>query len=459
MAEAPLTLHDSGALTAVPVAALRGEARVPGDKSLSHRALILPALADGTTRVTGLNGGEDVAATRRALTDFGAQFADDSEAVLVTGTAGRIAEPDDVIDAGNSGTSLRLLAAVAAMGEGMTVFTGDASLRRRPVARVTEPLQRFGARCDARDGGRRAPLVVRGAGHARYGGTLRGQREDLPVASAQLKSALLLAGTGAHGRTSLREPHLSRDHTERLLAACGVPLATRDGRLELDGPALLHPPHDGRLAVARDPSAAAFLVVAALLCPDADVRIPGVCVNPTRTGWIDVLRAMGGDVRVEPAPAAAHSGGEPVGDLVARSSTLRATAIDGAMIPALVDEVPILAIAAACAAGTTTLRGAEDLRVKESDRLAVMAANLAACGVAVREYPDGLDITGRAPSAIRAAHIASHHDHRIAMSFAVLGLVAQARVSGGPAAMTIDDALPIATSFPGFVDALAALAR
>ncbi len=459
VAERVLALTADGGLEARPGARLRGAAAVPGDKSLSHRALLLPALADGVTVVRGLNAGEDVACTRRALEAFGVRIDDAVDGALrITGVAGRVGEPADVLDVGNSGTSLRLLAGAAAMGEGLSVFTGDVSLRRRPVARVTEPLVRMGAVCDARDGGRRAPLVVRGAGHALHGGRLRAAREDLPVASAQLKSALLLAGTGAHGVTSLTEPHLSRDHTERLLTACGAPVATRAGRLELDGPCVLRPPHDGVLEVARDPSAAAFLVVAALLCPDSEVRIPGVCVNPTRTGWIDVLRAMGGDVTIEPSTSVA-SGGEPVGTLIARTSALHGAAIAPAQVPSLVDEVPILAVAAACASGTTTLRGAEDLRVKESDRLRGMAANLAACGVTVRELPDGLDIDGRPAATIHAARVAVEHDHRIAMAFAVLGLVAGGRAAGGPAAMTIDDARPIATSFPGFVDTLAALAR
>jgi 3-phosphoshikimate 1-carboxyvinyltransferase len=430
--------------------AVRGTARVPGDKSISHRALLFAALADGDTRIHGLNAGDDVARTRAAIEAFGAPTADHVEGVRVLdvhGTAGRLREPSDILDVGNSGTSLRLLAGLAATIDGLTVFTGDASLRRRPVHRVAEPLAFMGATCDARADGRWPPLVVRGP----RGGRLRAIAYDLPVASAQVKSALLLAGLNADGRTSLREPFPSRDHTERMLRAGGVEVAVRDGRLELDGPQTLRPPRGGIVHIPGDPSAAAFLLVAALLCPESDVSVNDVCVNPTRAGWVDVLRAMGARIDVRDERVMPSSAGEPVGTLHARTSELAGVEIAPDLVPRLIDEMPILCIAAACAKGVTVLSGAADLRAKESDRITAMARGLSAMGVAVEERADGLVIHGRGGAPLCGAEITSEGDHRVAMSFAVAGLVAEGET-------VIDDATSIATSFPQFEQALTRLA-
>ncbi len=407
-----------------PGVSLRGTARVPGDKSLSHRALILAAMAEGTTRIRGLNTGDDVACTRRAVEAMGARIESAADGAVVV-HCGALHEPSEVIDCGNSGTALRLLAGVAAGLDGVTVLTGDASLRRRPVDRVIAPLALMGARCDARAGGTRAPLVIRGGG-------LRGVSYDLPIASAQIKSATLLAGLRAHGRTEVREPHLSRDHTERMLRAFGVDAAA------LDGPYALRPPEGGELCVSGDPSAAAFLVVGALLCPDSDVLVENVCVNPTRAGWIDVLRAMGADITLSDERDVC---GEPVATLRARTSALHGADIAPEQVPSLVDEAPVLAVAQACARGRSVLRGAADLRVKESDRIASVGAALRAMGADVSETADGWIIEG--VSSLHGAPIATHDDHRIAMSCAIAGLAAQGETR-------IDESWAVGTSFPEF---------
>lgn len=417
---------------------LRGRVRVPGDKSISHRALIISALAEGRSVATGVNTGDDVMATARCLTALGASVTMDigrSRATIESPGLDSLAEPAGVLDCGNSGTAIRMLLGVCAAVSGQSVLTGDESLRRRPMLRVVSPLRQMGARIDGRDHGNLAPLTVRGAG-------LEGIDLETTVASAQVKTAILLAGLGASGRTTVTEPVLSRDHTERMLETSGVAVAKDGLSVSVTGGAR---PVPREWSVPGDPSAAMFLVVAALLVPGSEITIENVAINPTRTAAFEVLAAMGADIEVTPG---GDSGGEPTGTVRAAHSELRGIAIDPAQVPALIDEVPALCIAAAAADGETTLRGAAELRVKESDRISLMAGGLAALGVTVEEFPDGLAIRGRAGGGFTAGgDIQSGGDHRIAMAFAVAGLIAREKVR-------VQGWSCVETSFPGFLDVL-----
>jgi len=415
--------------------ALRGTLRVPGDKSLSHRALLLNALASGEARVAGLGWGDDVRSSRRCLEALGVAVRDlDADTVIVSGVGlDGLREPNGVVDCGNSGTSMRLLLGILAGQPGLfAVLDGDASLRRRPMGRVLAPLGRMGATSLGRRDGTLAPLALRGA-------LLQGIEHRSPVASAQLKSALLLAGVQAGGTTSVVEPSRSRDHTERLLAAMGAPVQVEDTAVSVRGPCETLRPISFR--VPGDFSSAAFWLVLACIHPDARLVLRGVGVNPTRTGLLDVLREMGARIEVE---RQWQEGGEPVADLVAESSALRGCEVGGAMIPRLLDEVPALAVAAAFAEGATRVRDAAELRVKESDRLATTAAELSALGVDVVEEADGLLVRGGRP--LRSALTSSHGDHRLAMALAI----AAAAGAGG----TISDAASASVSYPGFWDDL-----
>ncbi len=415
------------ALTVAGGARLRGTLQVPGDKSISHRALILAALAEGTSVVRGLSTGDDVARTRAAVASLGARV----EGERVSGGRDRLHEPDDVIDVGNSGTSIRLLAGVCATVPGLAVLTGDGSIRRRPMDRVTRPLLEMGARIDGRGGGRLPPLAVRGS-------DLKGIDYDLPVPSAQVKAAVLLAGLAAEGETVVRERVRTRAHTEEMLAACGADVEVADGGLTTRvRPGPLEP---FEIDVPGDPSQAAFWLVAACLAPGSEVVVDHVYLGPARAGFLDVLARMGADVeRVgEQAVRARHRG------------ALRGVEIGGDEIPALVDEIPVLAVAAACAEGTTVIRDAGELRVKESDRIAAVATQLGAMGAAVEARPDGLVIHGR-PGGLSGTAVASGGDHRMAMALAVAGLGA-----AGPTVVEGWEA--VATSYPGFEDDLAVLA-
>jgi len=424
-------------LTAAAAPPLRGEAEIPGDKSVSHRALILGALAVGETRIEGLLEGEDVLRTAEAMRAFGAEverLAPGSWRVAGVGVGG-FAEPADVIDCGNSGTGVRLVMGAMATTPVSACFTGDASLRGRPMGRITEPLALFGAEARGRSGGR-LPLVLTGAEHPMP------VRYALPVASAQVKSAVLIAGLNAPGATEVIEPEATRDHTERMLAAFGATLeteTTRAGRLiRLHGEPELSPQ---RLAVPRDPSSAAFPLAAALIVEGSEVRLPGIGLNPTRAGLIDTLREMGADLALENPR---EEGGEPTADLVARFSTLRGIEVPPARAPSMIDEYPILAVLAAYAEGTTVMRGVAELRVKESDRIDAMARGLEACGARVEETEDSLAVHGLGPKGLPGgATVAARLDHRIAMSFLVAGLASRRPI-------TVDDAAPIATSFPAF---------
>lgn len=415
---------------------LSGSVTVPGDKSISHRALMLGGLAVGETVVTGLLEGEDVLATAAAMRAMGVSVERRGAAWHIHGVGvGGLLQPRTALDMGNSGTSTRLLMGLLASHPLVATFVGDASLSRRPMARVTAPLETMGAQFTTAPGGR-LPLTMIGACPAvpiRY---------VLPVASAQIKSAVLLAGLNTPGITSVVEAVPTRDHGERMLRGFGALVTVEDspeGRvIAVTGEAELRPQ---MLTVPGDISSAAFAIVAATIVPGSAVTIPGVGVNPTRDGLLRALTAMGADiVRTNPRDV----GGEPVADLVVRHAPLTGIDVPPEWAASMIDEYPVLFVAAAFAHGRTTMRGLEELRVKESDRIAAMAAGLKACGVRHEELPDGLIVDGSGGEAVAGgATVAAVLDHRIAMSFAVLGLRARA-------AVTIDDAAPVATSFPGF---------
>jgi 3-phosphoshikimate 1-carboxyvinyltransferase len=431
-------------LTACAAGPLTGTADVPGDKSISHRSLILGALAVGETRIKGLLEGQDVLDTGRAMRAFGAEIARDGDEWVVHGVGvGGLSEPDDVIDCGNSGTGVRLLMGVAATHGFAVTYTGDASLRSRPMARVTDPLALFGAVAHGRSGGR-LPMTLVGAADpvpVRYA---------VPVPSAQVKSAVLLAGLNAPGETVVIEREATRDHSERMLAGFGAEIAveqTNEGRvITLIGRPELAPQ---RIVVPRDPSSAAFPVCAALIVPGSDVLVPNIGLNPTRAGLFETLREMGAALAYENPR---EEGGEPVADLRARfSPEMRGVDVPPDRAASMIDEYPVLSVVAAHAEGTTVMRGVAELRVKESDRIDAMATGLRACGVAVRDGPDWWEVDGRGPGGLAGgATVATHLDHRIAMSFLVAGMAAGQGI-------TIDDAGPIATSFPMFRDLMAGL--
>jgi 3-phosphoshikimate 1-carboxyvinyltransferase len=424
--------------------ALSGRITVPGDKSISHRALLIGAMAVGETVVTGLLEGEDVLRTAAAMRALGAEISRDRNGAWhVHGVGvGGFHEPDGVLDFGNSGTGVRLAMGAMATTPVTATFTGDASLCRRPMGRVLDPLGRFGAEAFGRSGGR-LPLTLRGAanpGPVTY---------ESPVASAQVKSAVLLAGLAAPGRTIVIEREATRDHTERMLRAFGATVTVESHAggtaVSVTGDAELKA---APIAVPADPSSAAFPLAAALIVPDSAVTVGGVLMNPTRAGLYETLRDMGADLTVANER---EEGGEPVADLTARFSALRGVDVPPERAPSMIDEYPILAVLAAFAEGRTTMRGLKELRVKESDRLAAMARGLAACGAQVTELEDGLIVEGRGPGGLPGGTtVATEMDHRIAMSFLVGGLSA-----GAPVA--VDDAAFIATSFPGFAELMAGL--
>jgi 3-phosphoshikimate 1-carboxyvinyltransferase len=415
---------------------LRGIARIPGDKSISHRALILAALAVGRSRIAGLNEGSDVRATIAALRAMGARIEPDGDgAWTVDGVGvGGLLQPAAPFDCGNSGSSARLLMGLAAGHRIRADFTGDASLSRRPMGRVAAPLRRIGARIC----GDRLPLTVEGLYPAIP------TRHRLATPSAQVKSALLLAGLNTPGLTELIEAAPTRDHLERMLALFGANIAREGRRIALTGEAALRP---RALSIPGDASAAAFLAVAALIVPGSEIRIVGVGVNPTRTGLYEILRAMGGDLAFENRRDICN---EPVADLVVRHSALAGVGVPPEIAPRMIDEYPVLFVAAAFARGTTRARGLAELRFKESDRLAAMAAGLRAVGVGVGPLDDGLVVHGGGGPLPGGATIDPAGDHRVAMAFAVAGLHAAEPI--GVAGMDC-----IATSFPGFLAALAAL--
>lgn len=423
--------------TFAPSGPLRGTIRVPGDKSISHRSLMFGALAVGETRISGLLEGHDVLATADALRAMGAtitRHAPGEWSVHGVGIGGLL-QPQGALDMGNSGTSTRLLMGLVASHAITATFTGDASLSGRPMGRVIEPLSQMGASVQASPGGT-LPLMLSGCQPA-VPITYR-----LPVASAQVKSAVLLAGLNTPGITTVIEPVPTRDHSERMLKGFGAELTveeTNDERIiRIHGPAELAPQ---TITVPGDPSSAAFFIVAALLVEGSDLTIENVGMNDTRAGLVTVLRQMGGDIDLLNAR---EVGGEPVADLRVRHSQLSGITVDPAIAPSMIDEFPILFVAAALAEGTTITTGLEELRVKESDRISAMAAALSLAGAEVEETEDGLTIHGSAGNPLRGGGpVTTHLDHRIAMSMAVAGLASETGV-------TVDDTSPIATSFPTF---------
>lgn len=412
-----------------PGAPLRGRLRVPGDKSVSHRAIMLGALAEGVTRVRGFLEGEDTRATARVFERLGVRIeTPDASERIVRGVGLRgLRPPAAPLDCGNAGTGMRLLAGVLAAQPFDSVLIGDASLSRRPMGRVIDPLSRMGALIEAEPGGL-PPLRIRG------GRALRGIDYATPVASAQVKSALLLAGLYAQGETVVREPHPTRDYTERMLAAFGWPIEFAPGFARIAGG---HRLRATEVDVPADFSSAAFFLVAGSVIPGSDLTLEAVGMNPRRTGLLDVLRAMGADIE---DTNRREQGGEPVADLVVRHAPLHGIEVPVDRVPDMIDEFPALFVAAACAEGVTVVCGAAELRVKESDRIAVMAEGLRALGCEVEEAPDGARIVG---TPLRGGAVHSRGDHRIAMSFAIAAQRAAAPVR-------IDDVDNVATSFPGF---------
>jgi 3-phosphoshikimate 1-carboxyvinyltransferase len=409
-----------------PAPFFRGRFTLPGDKSISHRAAILGAMAEGASRIRNYSSAADCASTLACLRGLGVEIRKDgTDLAIESGGLPAWRAPAAVLDAENSGSTMRMLAGALAGRPFRSVLTGDSSLRRRPVERVAAPLRAMGATVVTTHG--KPPMTI-------DGGRLRALTYDLPIASAQVKTAVLLAGLQAEGRTTVREPGPSRDHTERMLPAFGATVV-RDGlAATVEGGARLR---GTEVDVPGDASSAAFLVVAALVLPGSDVRLDGVLLSPTRTAFLDVLRAMGGRVEV----LLETTDPEPVGSIVATSSRLHGTAVDPAFVPSLIDEVPALAVAAAFAEGPFTVTGAGELRVKESDRIAALAEGLAALGARVRELPDGLVVEGGAP--LRGARVRSHGDHRIAMALSVAAL-------GAEGATEVEGAECVAVSFPGF---------
>lgn len=421
-----------------PARAIRGEVTVPGDKSISHRSIMLGSIANGTTTITNFLRGEDNFATMAAFRAMGVAIEDDGRTVTVHGAGLRgLQEPGDVLDCGNSGTTIRLMTGLLSGQRFFSVLTGDQYLRKRPMKRVTEPLTRMGAQIQGRGNGTLAPLAISGT-------QLQGIVYQSPIASAQVKSALMLAGLYADGITTITEPTPSRDHSERMLRYFGANLETVGSTVTLQGGQELQ----GReICVPGDISSAAFLLVAALIVPGSELLIRNVGVNPTRTGVIDILQAMGGDIVLQNQR---ELSGEPVADLLVRSSRLKGIEISGEVVPRAIDEFPAICVAAALAEGATDLRDARELRVKETDRIAAMAANLRLIGAgAIEETEDGMVIQGVA--SLAGGTVTSFGDHRIAMSLSIAALASQS-------AVTVDDVSCVSTSFPGFYELLGRVA-
>jgi len=424
--------------TIAPATLLRGEITVPGDKSISHRSIMFGSLASGTTVVRGFLHGEDNHSTLRAFRSMGVEIIEEADGTLRINGKGLdgLQEPGDVIDCGNSGTTIRLMTGLLAGQNFFSVLTGDRYLRKRPMKRVVAPLASMGAQIWGRGGGDLAPLAIRG-------GKLRPIEYTSPISSAQVKSAILLAGLSCDGVTTVYEPHLSRDHSERMLAYLGAEVRPFSGGVSITG----RPQLQGHeVVVPGDISSAAFFMVAALIVPGAELLIRNVGINPTRSGIIDILRSMGGTITLQDER---EVGGEPVADLLVRGSRLRGVEIGGEVVPRAIDEFPVISVAAALAEGTTTIRDARELRVKETDRIAAMTSELTKLGARVEATDDGMIITG--VERLNGGEVDSHGDHRIAMSCAVAALRAASAVS-------IDDTACTATSFPNFWELLTQVA-
>ena len=417
---------------------LRGVIYPPGDKSISHRAIILGSLARGKSKVTNFCPGDDTLNTLKAFQSLGITIEGSRTEYTIWGKGLKgLQEPSDIIDAGNSGTTTRLLTGLLGGQNFFSVITGDASLRKRPMNRVTEPLRSMGAKIDGREGGDCVPLAIRG-------GNLRSITYHTPVASAQIKSAILLGGLYADGVTEVIEPFLSRDHTERMLKALGAPVETKKTMVRIKGFTELEA---FSLFVPGDISSAAFFVVGGAIIPDSEVIIRGVGINPLRTGILDVLKIMGADISIGEIK---EEGGEERADIIVKSSLLKGVEVSGGLIPRTIDELPILAVAASQAEGTTIIRDAKELRIKETDRIKTMAEGLRRFGVQVEEFEDGMAITG--PQKLKGTRVSSYGDHRVAMAFIIAGLTASGET-------IVEDTAPIATSFPNFMELLDSLSQ
>ncbi len=424
--------------TITPGRPLRGTIVVPGDKSITHRAIILTALANGVSRIARYCRGEDCLNTMRALQALGVRMDESADELCVHGKGlWGLTEPSGPIDCGNSGTGIRLLTGLLAGQDFFTVLTGDESIRRRPMGRIVKPLREMGASIAGRKGGELAPLAVTGS-------RLRAITYTSPVASAQIKSALLLAALFAEGTSRITEPRLSRDHTERMFQFFGIGLTRDETTLLVEGRPSVGWNGVPQLVVPGDFSAAAFFIVGATIVPGSDVTIQHVGINPTRTGLLDVMLRMGADIQLLNRREEA---GEPVADIRVKSARLHGVAVGPELIPQTIDEFPVLCVAAAVAAGETVISGAEELRVKESDRIATISVELRAMGARITEQPDGMTVRGLGTTEkngfLQAGHGRSHGDHRVAMSLAIAGLTALAPT-------VIDETACIATSFPVF---------
>jgi 3-phosphoshikimate 1-carboxyvinyltransferase len=419
--------------TIQPAKSVRGEIAVPGDKSISHRSIMLGSIAQGVTTVRGFLRGEDNISTLNAFRAMGVTVDDDGDTLRIEGKGLHgLVEPADILDCGNSGTSIRLITGLLAGQHFFSILTGDRYLRNRPMKRVIEPLTRMGAAIFGRAGGEKAPLAI-------IGKELRGIDYTSPVASAQVKSSIMLAGLYASGETTVTEPHLSRDHSERMLRYFGADIEAMPRGARVRGGRELQ----GRdINVPGDISSAAFFMVAALIVPGSELLIRGVGINPTRTGILDILRAMGASIELLDCR---ELSGEPVADILVRSSSLRGIEIGGDLVPRAIDEFPVLCVAASLAEGRTVVKEARELRVKETDRISAMAVNLRKAGVDVVETEDGMEIVGQ--ESILGGEFDSFGDHRIAMSMLVAGLAATD-------AVTVSDVDCIATSFPTFTTLL-----
>lgn len=410
-----------------------GEIRPPGDKSISHRCVLFSALAEGDTHIQGLLESDDVQSSCAAVQSLGIEVSRTGETWVIQG--GRPQEPRQVIDAGNSGTTARLLCGILASIHGVSIITGDSSLVRRPMARVITPLERMGASCLARSGSY-LPVAIKG-------GSLRGISYEMDVASAQVKSALIIAGLNAEGTTRVHEPVLSRDHTELMLQYLGVSLKKDGNTIEIRGPQKIHAQD---FVVPGDPSSAAFPAVWAAATPGSQVLIKDVCLNPTRIAFLSVLQRMGAQIHTENTR---QSCGEYVGDILVTGGDLTGTTIEGHEIPALIDEIPVLAVAASCAHGTTVIQGASELRVKETDRISALIHGFSALGAHIEELQDGMIITG--PLQFSPGKVTTFSDHRIAMAFSILSRISDITID-------LDDHRCVGISYPGFFEAMESIA-
>ena len=415
-----------------PIEKIQGKISVPGDKSISHRAVMLSGISQGKSRIKGFLRGEDCLSTIACFRGLGIDIQEKNQEIHITGKGLHgLSEPKDILDAGNSGTTMRLLSGILAGQNFLSIITGDDSLKKRPMDRIANPLREMGAAIDGRCGGSLAPLVIRGGG-------LQGMDYTLPVPSAQVKSAVLLAGLYAEGNIIVREKSISRDHTERMLRFLGGNIKTEKGVITLKSSNL----EGQEIEVPGDISSAAFFIAAAAAFEGAHLIVEKVGLNPTRTGIIDVLRDMGADIEFDRIH---KSGGEEIGDIIVRGRKLLGTNIDETIIPRLIDEIPVIAVIAAVAEGKTTIRGAGELKVKESNRIAAMVTELKKRGVDIKELPDGMEING--PNEIRGGVAESYQDHRIAMAMAICGLFAKEPIK-------IKDPECIAISFPEFEEKL-----